>query len=102
MVFAPSRAFIECLPGWAVCSGVVTTTGSAVRLVGCFSNAITVGIRSPGWETGRLAEPIPSVPDLRLLLDESSVNPPPIQVPHRSALRLPPRYANEFRLHLDA
>ena len=102
MVLAPSRAFIECLPGWAVCSGVVTTTGSAVRLVGCFSNAITVGSarqagRPVGWQ-----KPIPSVPDLRLLLDESSAIPPPIQLPHRSTLRRPLRYANEFRLHLDA
>ena len=61
------------------------------------------GIRSPGWETGRLAEPIPlPPPDLRLLFDESDTTSPLTDLPRQSSRRFPVRYTNEFRLHLDA
>ncbi len=61
------------------------------------------GLRSPGWETGRLATPIPlAPPDLRLLLDDSGVIPPLTDLPRESLSRFPVGYTNEFRLHLDA
>jgi len=61
------------------------------------------GLRSPGWETGRLASPIPlATPDLRLLLDDSGVIPPLPDLPRGSSSLFPVIYNSEFRLRLDA